>query len=157
MKADPKADAAPPKSSKKMLIMIVAAVLVLGGGGAAAFFLMSGKSEVKEVKAAVKPEYVALDPFTVNLQPENGEQYLQVAFTLQTTSVEQVTVIKDNMARVRSRILLLLSTKKASELMTAEGKAQLSREIIAEVEKPFFDKGPKQEVTDVLPTSFIIQ
>ena len=157
MKADPKADAAPPKSSK-MLIIIIAAVVLLGGGGAGAFFMMSGESDGKpEVKKSVKPEYVALDPFTVNLQPENGEQYLQVALTLQTTSLEQVTLIKDNMARVRSRILLLLSTKKASELITAEGKAQLSREIIAEVEKPFFDKGPKQEVTDVLPTSFIIQ
>jgi flagellar FliL protein len=157
MKADPKADAAPPKSSK-MLIIIIAAVVLLGGGGAGAFFMMSGKSEAKqESKKPVKPEYVALDPFTVNLQPENGEQYLQIAMTLQTTSLEQVTLIKDNMARVRSRILLLLSTKKASELMTPEGKAKLASDIIAEVKQPFVPKADPQDVTDVLFTSFIIQ
>lgn len=141
-----------------MLVIILGAVLVLGLGGGTAWFLMRGSGETKEeVKAPVKPEFVALEPFTVNLQPENGDQYLQVAFTLQTTSLEQVELIKLNMARVRSRVLLLLSAKKASELITAEGKAQLSKEIIAEVKRPFADKAPPQEVSDVLFTSFIIQ
>jgi flagellar FliL protein len=160
MKADPKAAAAPPPAkSKKMLIIIIAAVVLLAGGGGAAFFLMQGKSDPahKEVKKHEKPEFVAIEPFTVNLQPENGEQYLQIQFTLQVANLEQVELIKTNMARVRSRVLLLLSAKKASELTTVEGKGQLSREIIAAVKQPFADKGAPQEVTDVLFTSFIIQ
>jgi flagellar protein FliL len=160
MKADPKAEAAPPKSSKKKMIVIAGmAVLVLGlGGGAAWFFTQGGnKSEQKEVKKAEKPEFVAIDPFTVNLQPENGEQYLQIQFTLQVGSLEQVELIKLNMARVRSRVLMLLSAKKASELSTTEGKGILSKEIIAAVNQPFADKQPPQEVSDVLFTSFIIQ
>lgn len=141
-----------------MIVIILGAVLVLGLGAGTAWFLMRGSGDAKtEAKAPVKPEFVALEPFTVNLQPENGDQYLQVTFTLQTTSVEQVELIKLNMARVRSRVLLLLSAKKASELISAEGKAQLSKEIIAEVKRPFADKAPPQEVTDVLFTSFIIQ
>ena len=160
MKADPKAAAAAPApaKSKKMLVIIIAAVVLLGGGGGAAFFLMQGKSDGhKEVKKHEKPEFVALDPFTVNLQPENGEQYLQIQFTLQVANLEQVELIKTNMARVRSRVLLLLSAKKASELTTVEGKGQLSKEIITAVKQPFVEKGAPQEVTDVLFTSFIIQ
>lgn len=161
MKADPKAaEAAPPKSSKKKLVVIaIAGVLALGlGGGAAWYFTQSkGDGHTKEVKKAEKPEFVVLENFTVNLQPEVGDQYLQIGMTLQVSSLEQVEMIKTNMARVRSRVLLLLSAKKASELTSVEGKGLLSKEIIAEVRKPFVDKGPPQDVSDVLFTSFIIQ
>jgi len=161
MKADPKAgEAAPPKSSKKMLIIIVAAVLVLGGGGGAAWVMLKGgdKKEHKEApKHAIKPEFVVIESFTVNLAPENGDQYLQIQFTLQVANAEQMELIKTNMARVRSRVLMLLSAKKASELSTTEGKTALAKEIIAAINLPFADKGPPQEVTDVLFTNFIIQ
>ena len=161
MKADPKAEAAPSNSKKKMLVMIIMGVLVLALGGGGAWFFTRDAGEGKEHKAehkkAVKPEFVAIDPFTVNLQPENGDQYLQIQFTLQVGGPEQVEVIKTNMARVRSRVLLLLSAKKASELTTVEGKQQLSNEIIAAVKQPFAEKGEPQDVTDVLFTSFIIQ
>lgn len=159
MKADPKADAAPKSSKKKMIVIALAAVLVLGGGAGGAWFFTQGKSDPgqKEVKKAEKPEFVVIDSFTVNLQPEEGEQYLQIQFTLQVASLEQVEVIKTNMPHVRNRVLLLLSGKKASEISTPDGKKQLAKEIMEEVKRPFFDKGPVQEVTDVMFTSFIIQ
>ena len=158
MKADPKAAAEAPKSSKKMII-IIAAVVALAAGGGGAWFLTQGKSDSaqKEVKKQEKPEFVVIDPFTVNLQPEEGEQYLQIQFTLQVANLEQVEVIKTNMPHVRNRVLLLLSGKKASEISTPDGKKQLAKEIMEEVKRPFFDKGPVQEVTDVMFTSFIIQ
>jgi flagellar FliL protein len=93
----------------------------------------------------------------VNLQPETGDQYLQVQFTLQVEGPEQVVLIKDNMAKVRSRVLLLLSGKKASEINTVEGKQQLAAEIKAVVHEPFDEGGDGQDVSDVLFTSFIIQ
>jgi flagellar FliL protein len=172
MKADPKADAAPPAagaSKKKLLIIILAAVLGAGSlGGGVAWFLLHGKADAEEggkqgkggKKKAVKagpPVFVPLDPFTVNLQPENGEQYLQIAFTLQVSDLEEVELVKLNMPKVRSRLLLLLSSKKASELNTGEGKKLLAGEIIAQVNEPFEERGEQQEVTDVLFTSFIIQ
>ena len=95
--------------------------------------------------------------YTVNLQPENGEQYLQLAFTLQVSGLEEVEVIKNNMPKVRSRLLLLLSSKKASDINTPEGKQQLSAEIMEQVRAPFEERGAQQDVTEVLFTSFIIQ
>ena len=167
MKADQKADAAPAPagaSKKKLVIIVLAAVLVAGGGGGgAAWFFLHDKKDAapekahKKVAKAGPPVFVPLEPFTVNLQPENGEQYLQIAFTLQVSSLEEVELVKLNMPKVRSRLLLLLSSKKASELNTGDGKKQLATEIIAQVKEPFEDKGPPQDVTDVLFTSFIIQ
>lgn len=172
-KAAPAADAAaaaPAGSKKKLIIIVAAAVLLLGGGGGAAWFFMHGgdaaaahEEPAKESKKKkkkdpeAKPEYVPVEAFTVNLQPENGEQYLQVQFTLQVAGTEQATLVKDNMAIVRNRVLLLLSSKKASEIATLEGKQQLAAEIQAVVTDPFEKGGDEQEVSDVLFTSFIIQ
>ncbi|WP_028104775.1 flagellar basal body-associated protein FliL [Pseudoduganella violaceinigra] len=172
MKADAKAEAAPPAGggSKKKLIIILAAVLVLVlGGGAGAYFMLKGdsseehaeekapKKSKKPAKKAGPPVYVPVDQFVVNLQPENGEQYLQLAITLQAGSLEESEVIKTNMPKLRSRILLLLSSKHASEINTPEGKEQLSKDIMEAVNQPFEKGGEPQEVSEVLFTAFIIQ
>lgn len=158
MKADPKAEAAPKSSPKKMIVIALISVAVLGMAGGGAWFFTQGKSDpAKESKKAEKPEFVVLENFTVNLQPEEGEQYLQVGMTLQVSSLEQVELIKTNMARVRNRVLLILSAKKASELISNEGKSALAKEIIASINLPFIEKDKPQEVRDVLFTSFIIQ
>ena len=174
MKADPKAEAAaaPAAGGKsKLFIMIGAAVLVLGLGGGAGWYFLHGASDEgaepakKEHAASTKkkkkddhpPEYLAIEPFTVNLQPENGDQYLRVAFTLQVEGAQQAELIKANMAKIRSRVLLLLSGKKASEINTVEGKQQLAGEILAVVKTPFAEHGDDQDVSDVLFTEFIIQ
>lgn len=173
MKADPKADAAaaPAAGGKnKLFMMIGALVLVLGLGGGAGWYFLHGSgdeaaepakkertSSKKKKKEEHPPEFLPIEPFTVNLQPENGDQYLQVAFTLEVEGAEQAELIKTNMAKVRSRVLLLLSGKKASEINTVEGKQQLAGEILAAVKEPFDKHGDEQEVTDVLFTSFIIQ
>jgi flagellar FliL protein len=173
MKADPKADAAaaaPAGSKKKLIIMILAAVLVLGAGAGGGWYFSQStaahgdeEAPAKEHKKKkkkdpeAKPEYVPIEAFTVNLQPENGDQYLQVQFTLQVAGAEQAALVKDNMAVVRNRVLLLLSGKKASEINTVQGKQQLATELKESITEPFEKDGDEQEVSDVLFTSFIIQ
>lgn len=168
-KADPKADAAAPAggSKKKLMIIAIAGVLLLGGGAGAGWFFLHGSGDAeaheeapkkkKKAKEAHKAEYIPVEQFVVNLQPENGDQYLQIQFTLQVNGPEQGALIKENMAKVRSRVLLLLSGKKASEISTVEGKQQLASEIKAVVQVPFEEEGDEQDVSDVLFTSFIIQ
>ena len=170
-KADQKVEAPSSGGGKKLIIIIVAAVLLLGvvGGGAAWFFL-HGKDDAAEeapakgkhkasAKKAGPPEYVPVEPFTVNLQPGEGggDQYLQLAFTLEVGGLEEKENIKGNMAKVRSRMLLLLSGKHAADINTPEGKVQLAKEIIAQLKEPFEDRGSPQDIEDVLFTSFIIQ
>lgn len=157
--------------SKKLIIIIVALVLVLGaGGGGAAWYFMHDKGDAaheeeapakkkKKDKKAGPPEYLPVDPFTVNLQPgeDGGEQYLQLAFTLEVGSAEEKENLKTNMAKVRSRVLLLLSSKRAADINTPAGKMQLAKEIVEQTSEPLEQRGEKQDVVDVLFTAFIIQ
>ena len=170
MKADQKVDAPAGGGSKKLIIIIVAVLLVLGaGGGGAAWYFMHNSGDAHEEEAPSKkkkkekkagpPEYLPVDPFTVNLQPgeDGAEQYLQLAFTLEVGSAEEKENLKVNMAKVRSRVLLLLSSKRAADINTPEGKMQLAKEIVEQTSEPLEQRGDKQDVVDVLFTAFIIQ
>lgn len=166
LKAEPKVEAAAPAGSKKLVMILCLVGVLAAAGGGGAWFMLKDKGGAEEApskqhkRAAPRggpPVYVTIEPFTVNLQPENGEQYLQLAFTLQVSGLEEVETIKSNMPKVRSRLLLLLSSKKASDINTPEGKQQLSAEIMEQVRSPFEDRGPQQDVLEVLFTSFIIQ
>lgn len=162
MAADPKPDGAEaaPKSKKKLIIIIAAVVLLAGGGGAGWFLThqnVDHKKEVKHEEPAHAPVFVTLEAFTVNLQPDPDEKFLQLEVSLQVASPEEAELMKAQMPAIRSRLLMLLTSKHASEISTSEGKKQLSDEIIAEVKKPFSKDAKPQEVTGVFFTSFVIQ
>ncbi len=173
---------AAPKKGKKLLIIIVAVVLVLvlAGGGAAFMLLKKGddhgededavettKAKKKEKKGKeAHPVFVSLDPFTVNLVPEAGDQYLQVALSVEFEDPTGEAALKAHMPKIRNNVTLLLSGKKASELVSREGKEKLADELLEAVndvlEPPKKNKkgekireeGPAKAV---LFTSFIIQ
>ena len=149
-----------PKKSKLKLIVIALVILLAGGGGAAYFLLgkkaPSGAAEVKH-EAAKAPVFATLEPFTVNLQQEASEQFLQVAITVQVSDEKAMEEVKLYMPQVRNRILLLLSSKKASEINTADGKKKLAEEIAAQIRAPFSKESKPQEVDNVFFTSFVIQ
>jgi len=150
------------KSKKKLIIIIVACLLILGIAGAGAVLLLSKKnSPAKEkehkVEPAKAPVFVPLEPFVVNLQSDSGDKYLQVSMTLQAQDDETAELIKKNMPQVRSRLLLLLSSKDAAEILTSEGKEKLIEDIVAQAKQPFVAKGEPQHVNGVFFTSFIVQ
>lgn len=161
-KPEPVEEAAAGKSKKTLFIIIGIVLLLIAGGGAAAWFFMhpSGGAHGKQAEPEKPPVFVTLDSFTVNLSAgdgEDGDKYLQVAMTLQVPEEKNAENIKTHMPQVRSRILLLLSSKQASELLTSEGKSKLMKEIISEINKPFIPKGESQKVSSVFFTSFVIQ
>lgn len=145
------------KSKKKLFIILGALVVLLGGGGAAAWFFTQPDDSPKHAEAGPQeaPVYLALDTFTVNLQ--DGDQYMQVDITLQVADEDQVNAIKLHMPLVRNRLLALLSSKHAEELVTPADKKKLAQEILAQVKQPFSPEATPQRVKDVLFTSFVIQ
>lgn len=153
--------AATKKNTRTILIVVLAALLGAGGAGGAWFFLKQDDAAQAAQPAppepARPPVFLAMEPFTVNLQPEMGEQYLQIGVTLQLSDEKQVEQVKLYMPLVRSRILMLLAGKKGSELSTQEGKEKLQSEIADMVRKPFTAGGTTQVVNAVLFTSFVIQ
>jgi flagellar FliL protein len=145
------------KSSKpKWALAIASAMLLLGagGGGAAWYFQTKDDSTTPKTKP---PVFVSLEPFTVNLQPEYSDQHLQTNLTLKVDDAAATDLIKLRMPEVRNRILLLLSSKTASEIATVEGKKKLASELAAEINQPFAEGSKGQSVESVLFTSFVIQ
>lgn len=149
-------EAPAPRKSKKMLFIIIGVVVLLAGGGGA-WFMTQGKAGHQEAEAEPPkpPVFLPLETFTVNLQ--GGEQYLQTDITIQVVDAAQSDEIKLQMPRIRSRLLALLSSKHADELVTAEDKKKLAKEIRDQIEQPFHPKGKPQKIEDVLFTSFVIQ
>lgn len=128
--------AAPPKS-KKMLIIGIVSLLVIIAGGAGWYFTRGhapadAHAEAPKVEVPHEAKFVPLgENFTVNLQREEGDQYLQAGITLKVLQPELEEKIKAMMPEIRSKLLFLLSSKKPSELQTIEGKNKLISEIIA--------------------------
>lgn len=177
-KAADSVEAAPPKKSKKLLIIIVAAVLfvVLVGGGAAFFLLKKGSENPDDEEVAVEkeskkkggkdaiPVYIPMDAFTVNLVPETGDQYLQVTINVEAVDAAVGEKLKVHMPKLRNKIMLILSSKKASELAPREGKEQLAEEIKDSINSVIGGEAPakgkkaaEDPIKEVLFTSFIIQ
>lgn len=137
-KAPAEAPAEAPKKSKSKLLLVVVLVLALlaaGAGGAWWFLAASQAHDDEAEEIPPKPSiFLPLDQFTVNLQPEDGQQFLQTSVTLKLTEQDVADAIKAQMPEVRSRLLFLLSSKKPSEIATIEGKNKLVGEIADEVE-----------------------
>ena len=155
-KAPAKAEApegeAPAKGGKKKMIIIIAVVLILAIAGGAAFMMMNKKKHAEgedaeeevsheppkiKVDPSKPPVFVPLEQFTVNLSPEEGEHFLQSTMVLRVADAKVGDSLKLYKPALKHRILMMLSSKKPSELATIEGREALAEEI-------------KEEANDVL-------
>lgn len=142
-------EAPPPKKKTKLLLFIIIGVLVvvLGGGGAA-FFLLKKKSAASEEDVGDEPSakmenarkskkdhpdappvFVKLEPFTVKLQTEQQEAYLQATPELRVLDAPIGDKVKQYTPEIRHKVLLLMAGKKSSELSAPQGVQRLSNEM----------------------------
>lgn len=132
-KAAPEEAEAPVKPKSKRLLLAVIGVLILGAiGGGGWYFIKGRKHDEPKPVVVEQPTFVVLEPFTVNLQHEEADQFLQTGITLKVSSAAVEEDIKQRLPEVRSRLLFLLSSKRPSELRSVEGKKKLAHEIAVE-------------------------
>ncbi len=157
-------DPAPKKGGLlKKLILLFMALAIVGGGAAGGFLWWQGQSahaEGAEAPPPAEPNAVLpLEPFVVNLSDQAGSRFLRVnlrLLLLTPRGQRDLKALIENevvMARLRSALLELLSTKTADELVTAEGKDELKREIVAQAAGILSEV----EVRDVLFSEFVVQ
>ena len=157
---------------KKSLLMALLVILAGEGAGGAWFFLSGGKPhsteetkpaeaehdsahEEQTVEEAEPPFFVNLETFTVNLQPDG--QFLQATFSLQFKSEKEAEQFKIYMPQMRSRLLLMLSSKTADTLANQKGKTDLIAEIKQLLSQPVKPGLKAIPVEDVHVTAFMIQ
>ena len=156
------------KSKLLILILAILVVLLLIGGGAAAYYFLHQPPPTKSAEARKKasadeldpskpPVYVALEPMTVNLSPEDGNKVLQISMSIQLRDDKDMEAFKTRMPQIRDRLEMLLSAQKGSVLLTPQGKETLKHDILTTLSKPYAPNTPAQKVYGVSFTSFIIQ
>jgi len=131
-------------SNKLVIILIgVLFVLILGMGGG--MFMMWTKLSAVSARTAIpendphaektKPEQmgkvVSLDTFIVNLADPGGNRYLRVTMDMEVsggkTPEEEIT---RRTSQLRDAILMILPTKRFSDIVSTEGKTALRDELI---------------------------
>ena len=99
---------------------------------------------------------VVLEPFVVNLADADAARYLRIQVSLMLDDKSRIKGASENEAlqlKLRDIVLRILMRKHSQELITEEGKNQLRREILAQLE-PYFRR-PK--LVDVMLSDFVIQ
>jgi flagellar FliL protein len=141
----------------KILLIFTCVVSVLLLAACAAFFITEKQIANEDALAiSTLPEFVNLDPLTINLQAEENQLTLQATISLEVPDRDARELFRQNMPKVRNRLILLLSSKKPSELATDEDKKMLAAQIITILKSPLAQGSPPQQVEKIVFTSFVI-
>jgi flagellar FliL protein len=140
-----------------IVLLVLSVVAGAAGGGYYYFFMRGSKTATPAVKPPEAPIFVALEPFTVNLQPSGRSRFLHAAVSLRVSSVQSQAQIVLYLPEVRSRVLATLSNRDAETLTTAEEKTLLAAEILAALNQPFAPNLPPQKISSVMFTTFMLQ
>src|SRR5258708_29170631 len=169
--SSPQEAVAPPKTPGliKRIILIVLIILIAAGVAAAGVWLFMSQQQsttgaAGKVRAASAPAplsvpaFFPLDPMTVNLQSDDGQQhYLRIGLTLKLTDEKTQEHLAAHMPEIRSRVLLALSNKHPEELAPLDGKHALATELKTRIEQPTEAGGQPATVQAVPLPEFVIQ
>jgi flagellar protein FliL len=152
--------AAPPAKSRRKTPLLVGVGVVLLLAGAAVVVLGSKGEPTADVETAQPKKaattVVSLAPFILNLADRESERYLRLSLSL-VLACEKGTKAETEEgpehALLRDRVLSVLGSKQAEDLVSYEGKEALRLEL----KRHLTELLPEQEVVDLLFTEFLIQ
>lgn len=150
------------KSPRRRKILIILSVLLtLGAATAAAGYYYGGYFKPAPATPVVQPPadpiYVALEPLTVNLQPNDRNKFLHIGVTLKVADAKAQVQVVQYLPEVRSRVLLVLSNRQSELLVSASDKAKLAAEILAVLNQPFAPNLPPAKISSVMFPVFMLQ
>jgi flagellar FliL protein len=148
---------------KRIIVILLIVLVAAGAAGAATWFFMSKRAPAQAASPAAPaptpaPVFFPLDPMTVNLQADDGQQhYLRIGLTLKLTDQKTQEHLTEHMPEIRSRVLLALSNKHPEDLAPLDGKRALAKELKTLIEQPTEAGAQPEHVSDVLFTEFVVQ
>jgi flagellar FliL protein len=152
----------PPKSKigLKKLLIIAGAILVVGAGATFGIVkYLRGAGTAVAAAQKVKKEAVLgmmnLDPFLVNLADKDAVRFVKVTFRLGMSEKEEEEGGADPifMAAARDQIISLLTAKTSEEILTAEGKEKLRRDVMTRLNSVLH----KGKILEVYIVDFVVQ
>jgi len=133
--SDETEQATPSKGGTSWLVVVLVGIICAAAGGAGAFFLAaspsSGPAEAtaEAVEAPFGERVLELDPFVVNVGDEGYPRYLKLDLAFEVDSAESLADLEQRVPQVRDMTILLLASKRLSELSDFEGKALLKEDL----------------------------
>ncbi len=152
------AEGAPAAKSRKKLLVIGGGIAVLLAGAGIVLLGGGGKDHDTATEAAAEPSHdpavVTLEPFVLNLADEESQRFLRIAIHVVLDRPQEASGAESLAgARLRDRLLTLLSGKTADDLGTFEGKESLRAEVRRTAEQLF----EEATVLDVYFSEFLVQ
>lgn len=157
--------APPKKKSKFKWFLLLFLLLLVGGGLGGAYYFgfldkfinkdeaADGGTSKQEQTVSQSSSRVTLPTFLVNLYDPLGRRYVKLDIELELVSPAVSQEVKQQNPRIRDALIMLLSSKTATELNTQEGKHILRNEILDRINQIL--NGPK--VVRVYYIDFVIQ
>jgi flagellar protein FliL len=153
-----------PKSNMKFLVIVLVFLVVLSSGAAAWFFMHGRVNASAKTEAAKAPERptitIHLDSFIVNLADTDQAAYLRVSLDLavaQPGDGKKEEGKEEKAAapipQIRDAIIGVLSSRKSQDLLTAEGKQALKRDLLTTLNQHI----PGLDARDIYFTDFLVQ
>jgi len=153
-----------PKNTKRRAKWVWILLILIAAGAGGGFYgwkYYQHQEKLAESKPVPPPMpvFMPLDTFTVNLisDGEDADRVLYIGLTLRLPDEATRTRMNDYLPEMRSRLLMLLSRQHAATLASEQGKTQLMTDIKAVLMPPIAPGQPKQIVSDVLFTAFILR
>jgi len=138
------------RSRGRILLSLVLAVALLGGGGAAYYFL----GRKRPSPPAPQQHSLALADLIVNLADRDTSHHLSASVILLIQGAEPEKVVAEREAQIRDAVLMTMSQRSYLELLSAEGKESLKRQIATQVGEILAED--EAEVAEVSFTAFLM-
>ncbi len=163
------------KAKKKKLLIIIGGVVVLAVAAVVVVLMMSGGSSepapaeagAAETAAAADPNaaaakgtalYVSMPrPFIFNVPGASKDRLVQIKVQLLVRGSNNEETAKVHIPLIESTLLRTFSTSNAEELITVEGKENLKKKALKEVQEALVGVAGSEVVEEVLFTGFVMQ
>lgn len=162
------------QAKKKKLIIIIGAAVLLAVVAVVAVLMMSGDSTdqapaeagAADVAVAAEPNaadkgsalYVSMPrPFIFNVPGASKDRLVQIKVQLLVRGSNNEETAKVHIPLIESTLLRTFSASNAEELITVEGKENLKKKALKEVQEALVGVAGSEVVEEVLFTGFVMQ
>ncbi|MCC5866881.1 MAG: flagellar basal body-associated FliL family protein [Gammaproteobacteria bacterium] len=153
------------KARGKGLVWITIVLLLAAGGAGGAWYagLIPGTGIANEPADADatdrrQPIYHTLDSnLVVNFRGGSRTRYLQVGIEVMSRDPKAIEALRSHNAVIRNNLIMLLSDQNSDALATREGKENLQREALAEIQAVLQARYGEPGIESLYFTSFVMQ
>ncbi len=154
-------------NGKKLIIMVLAGLVLIGTGVGGSLYFTGmlgggGDEEAEEAEETAEVSEVPIyfsfaDPFTVNFETDRGLRFLQLSIELMSYQQEAIDAVQVHLPVIKNNLILMLSSQSYGTLITIEGKEEIRKMAINEIQAILTKYEVEAAIEEVYFTNFVMQ